>query len=177
MLQDQLVTIYRDAFLRPPYSKDETEVVDFASSLPRHVALSGFRMVVALEQPQGRAIGFAYGFGNRPDHFWFREVVKLLPPDQVDHWLAGGFRLVEIAVSPENQGRGVGGRLHDRLLSDLPYRRATLLTMAAETVAFKMYVKRGWKRLLDNIFFPGFSRPYCLMVLELGESDPAPARS
>jgi len=171
--QDQLVTIYRDAFRRPPYGKDESEVIDFAHTLPGHVGLPGFRMVVALEKQKGRALGFAYGFGNSPDHFWYREAAKVLPLAVVEEWMAGGFRLVEIAVTPESQGQGIGGRLHDRLLRGQPYQRATLLTMAADTVAFKMYIKRGWKRLLEQIFFPGFARPYCLMGLEIGEEGPS----
>lgn len=160
--QEQLVTIYRRAFARPPYGKDETEIAEFARSLPRHLVQPGFRMVIAEAQP-GLLAGFAYGFNNDPDHLWYREAAKALPAAVVAEWLAGGFRLVEIAVTPEMQGRGIGGRLHDRLLQGVVKRRATLLTIAADSSAYQMYRKRGWILLHGALTFPGIARPYRLM--------------
>ncbi len=46
--QDQLITIYRDAFGLSPYCKEEAEVVDFAQSLPAHVEKEGFRIALAV---------------------------------------------------------------------------------------------------------------------------------
>ncbi|UCC76215.1 MAG: GNAT family N-acetyltransferase, partial [Anaerolineales bacterium] len=76
---------------------------------------------------------------------------------------------VEMAVKPETQKRGIGGLLHDHLLTGLSYQKAVLSTMAAETNAYAMYRKRGWRVLLDNLHFPGVARPYRIMGLELGE--------
>ena len=70
--QDQLVTVYRDAFRTPPYCKGEAEVMDFARSLPQHVPKEGFRIVVALEDPAEQVAGFAYGYANTPEQFWHR---------------------------------------------------------------------------------------------------------
>ena len=169
--QAQLVTIYRDAFSMSPYGKEEAEVVDFAQSLPRHVEKEGFRIVVALEDRTKHAVGFGYGYANTPDQLWYAEVAKAVQPWMVAEWLTGSFRLVEMAVTPEEQGQGIGGLLHDHLLKGLSYQKAVLSTMAAETNAYSMYHKRGWRVLLDNFFFPGVARPYRIMGLELSEND------
>jgi GNAT superfamily N-acetyltransferase len=173
-LHGQLVTIYRDAFRGPPYFKGEGEVADFAQSLPRHMQQQGFGMVVVLEGPAREVVGFAYGFENTADQWWYEEVAKAAQPWLVAQWLAGSFRLVEMAVTPEAQGRGIGGLLHDHLLRELPYQKAVLSTMAAETNAYAVYRKRGWRVLLDDFYFPGVARPYRIMGLDLtGEREKA----
>jgi GNAT superfamily N-acetyltransferase len=165
--QDQLITIYRDCFSISPYCKKEAEIVDFAQSLPRHVEKEGFRIVVALEDQTERVVGFAYGYANTPDQLWYEQVAKVARPWLVTEWLTGSFRLVEMAVSPEAQGQGIGGLLHDHLLRGLSYQKAVLSTMAAETNAYWMYHKRGWTVLLDGFCFPGVARPYRIMGREL----------
>jgi ribosomal protein S18 acetylase RimI-like enzyme len=166
-LQDQLVKAYRDAFGASPYCKGEAEVADFAQSLPRHMGQQGFRMVVALEGPARRVVGFAYGYENTADQWWYQEVAKAAQSWIVAQWLAGSFRLVEMAVKPEAQGRGIGGLMHDHLLTGLSYQKAVLSTMVAETNAYAMYRKRSWRVLLDDFHFPGVARPYRIMGLEL----------
>jgi GNAT superfamily N-acetyltransferase len=165
--QDQLITIYRDAFGLSPYCKEEAEVVDFARSLPRHVEKEGFRIAVALEDQTEHAVGFAYGFVNAPDQLWYEKVAKAVQPGVVTEWLTGSYRLVEMAVTPEAQGQGIGGLLHDQVLRGLPYQKAVLSTMAAKTNAYSMYQKRGWRILADGLIFPGVARPYRIMGLEL----------
>ena len=170
---DQLVTIYRDAFTPAPYCKAQADVVDFAQSLPRHVRREGFHMAVALEPGADQVAGFAYGYANTPDQWWHEEVAKAVEPWIVTEWLTGSFRLVEMALAPEAQGRGIGGLLHDQLLGGLSCQRAILSTMAANTSACRMYCNRGWRVLLDDHFFPGVPRPYRVMGLELKRGDAA----
>jgi GNAT superfamily N-acetyltransferase len=166
-LQLQLVAIYRDAFQLHPYCKEEAEVEGFLRSLPQHMEREGFRIVVAHDDQHGRPVGFAYGYGNTPDQWWHQEVAKAVSPWVVKEWLLESFRLVEMAVTPEVRGRGIGGRLHDQLLRGVPHRKAVLSTMAAETNAYRMYSKRGWRVLLDDHFFPGVARPYRIMGIAL----------
>jgi GNAT superfamily N-acetyltransferase len=168
-LRDQFVTIYRDAFSAPPYCKGEDEVVDFAQSLRQHVEREGFRIAVALGDKTDQIVGFAYGYTNTPGQFWHEEVAKVVQPQIVAEWLMNSFRLVEMAVTPKAQGQGLGGLLHDHLLSGAPCWKAVLSTMAAETSAYWMYHKRGWVVLLDDFFFSGVARPYWIMGLELGK--------
>ena len=166
-LYDPIVAIYRDAFKAPPYSKGEDEVMEFARFFPQHVEQEGFRLVVAIEARTGEPVGFAYGFRNAPGQGWYEVVASLMPPQTVAEWLTGSFRLAEMAVASGAQGRGVGGLLHDQLLTDLPYRRAVLSTTAAKTNAFWLYHKRGWQVLIDTFDVPGLPRPYRIMGLDL----------
>jgi len=165
--KNQFVTIYRRAFKAPPYSKEESEVVEFAHFLPHHVEKAGFQMVVAIETQSDEIVGFAYGYANTPDQQFHQEVAKVINPDLVRAWLLNSFRVVEMAVTPSAQGQGIGGALHDHLLSRVPYEKAILATMAAETNAYELYRKRGWQILLEEIRFPNVFRPYRVMGLEL----------
>ena len=165
MYRDQLVSVYCNAFHPPPSNKGETDIADFVQSCGHHTTYSGFRIVIACDQETDDVVGFTYGFANMPDHFFHVEMAKFSPPQMMETWLANCFRLVEIAVIPQVQGRGIGGRLHDQLLQNLPYERAVLATIAAETSAYRMYQKRGWQILLEAVDFPGVPRPYRVMGL------------
>jgi GNAT superfamily N-acetyltransferase len=165
--QDRFVSIYRAAFRVPPYGKQEDEVMDFAQSLPRHMAREAFQLVAAIEDRTQEIVGFAYGYSNRPGQPFHDEVTRLVSPEIRMIWLLNSFQFAEIAVTPRMQGRGIGGRLHDHLLRGLSYQKVVLATMAAETRAFQMYCKRGWAVLLDEIFFPEVPRPYRIMGLDL----------
>ena len=124
-------------------------------------------MVSALEGKTDPIVGFAYGYANTPDQWWHEQVARAVPTSMVAEWLMNSFRLVEIAVTPEVQRQGIGGLLHDHLLNGLPYQKAVLSTLAAETSAYWMYRKRGWEILLEYMRFPGVTRPYRIMGLEL----------
>lgn len=168
ILRDQVATIYRDAFRAPPYNKGEGDLVDFARSFPQHMRREGFRMV-AVEDKAGRIVGFAYGYTSAPGQRWHENVVKAVQPQIALEWLANSFQLVEIAVTPGFQGQGIGGLLHDHLLTGLPHRKAVLSTLQAETNAYRMYRGRGWVVLLEDWFFPGMVRAYRVLGLALGK--------
>jgi hypothetical protein len=63
--------------------------------------------------------------------------------------------------------------LHDHVMGGLPTRKAVSSTMAAETNAYSMYRKRGWRVLIDDFTFPGVARPYRIMGLDLGREHAA----
>lgn len=166
-IRGQIVAVYRDAFGVSPYAKGEDEVAEFARFLPEHLERDGFRLVVAREKGRGDLVGFAYGHENTPGQGWHEVVARVAPPQMVIMWLFGSFRLAEMAVVTRAQRQGIGGLLHDRLLVGLPYSRAVLATMAAETNAYRLYRGRGWQVLLDRFRVPGLPRPYRVMGLKL----------
>ena len=155
--------VYQQAFARPPYSRDAGVAESFAGSLAQQVTREGFRALVAREQDTGQIVGFAYGYATSPGQWWHEQVARHLPPEQIARWLSGAFELVEFAVAPRAQGQGLGSRLHDGVLADLPYRTAVLSTMQSETVALQLYRRRGWVTLLHNFIFPGGARAYLIM--------------
>lgn len=163
--RDTIVGIYRAAFAGPPYYEDEEHVQGFRWSLNRHKRRPGFRCLLA--RYNGKATGFAYGATCRPGDWWRDCVAAGLQPEQVACWLEDAFELIELAVLPAEQGKGIGGRLHDALLAGVPHRMALLSTHHSETPAMHLYRRRGWVVLNAPFFFPGIAIPYAIMGLEL----------
>lgn len=164
---DRVVAIYRQAFQEPPYSRNQAEVSAFGNSLPGHTRREGFRFLAGFEVESEGMVGFSYGYTTRPGQWWYDQVVRALERQIAREWLRNSFQLVELAVRPDFQGQGYGGRLHDRLIAGLPHRKAVLSTLAKETVAYQLYKNRGWVDLLDDFQFAGAARPYRIMGLDL----------
>lgn len=166
-LKADLAEIYLQAFQDPPYSKSQSEVGDFLHFLPIHSVQPGFRMIIATDTEKEKAVGFTYGRTANKEHPWHAAVEAPLQAAGPGKWLKSAFQIVEMAVVPTAQKQGIGGRLHDRLLEGLPHRRAVLTTIAAESIADRLYSSKGWKVLLEEINVPGHPRTYRVMGLEL----------
>lgn len=166
-LQPRITEIYREAFKPPPYNKPEAEIDEFARALTTQFEREGYKFVAAFGGNPERLVGFAYGYACLPERWWYQQVQPDLPQEIAERWLEDSFNFVEIAVDPQFQGQGLGGRLHDRLLAGLPYARAVLSTLQADTAAQRLYRGRGWVVLQENLFFPGVERRYQIMGLEL----------
>jgi GNAT superfamily N-acetyltransferase len=162
-----IVQVYRSVFSLPPYFEDEAGVQDFIARFSYHVECPGFRCCVARQDDQ--IVGFAYGFTGEPGDGWWDAVAERLSDDEVETWLDDCFAFAELAVLTSLQGRGIGGQLHDALLSGLPHRTAVLSAFQGETPAMRLYRKRGWVTLLDNSELPGWPHPYVVMGLDLVE--------
>ena len=163
--QEELLNVYRAAFSTPPYARGEDDTGSFARQLAKHQMYEGFCLVVT--QDENDLLGFAYGYVGKSDYWWRSTVSQALDAATVEAWLSDYFEVVELAVHPEAQGRGLGGRLHDALLSDLPQRTAALSTAQAETPALTLYRRRGWQTLLRDFYFPGGSSPNLVMGIKL----------
>jgi ribosomal protein S18 acetylase RimI-like enzyme len=166
-LRADLVDIYRLAFRERPYGKTPAEVREFAHFLPIHAGEPGYRLVVARDSDQGKAVGFIYGRTVLKGQPWHDLVEGPMQAAGLRGWMEDAYQIVELAVTPAAQRHGIGGQLHDRLLADLHHRRALLTTMAAETPAYHFYANKGWRVLLQEIIVPQIPRPYRLMGLEL----------
>lgn len=168
-LKPRIVEIYREAFTPTPYNKPEAEINEFEQALTTQFDRQGYKFVGAFEGDSERLVGFAYGFACIPERWWYQQVRPGLPREIADFWLEDSFNFVEIAVDPQFQGHGLGGRLHDALLTDLLYTRAVLSTLQADTAAQRLYRRRSWVVLRSDFFFPGVERRYQIMGLELGK--------
>jgi GNAT superfamily N-acetyltransferase len=165
-LKDQILDTYRLAFGEAPYNKTEADVISFSQALDLHRNRLGARFLAAHDINNG-LVGFAYGYQAVPGQWWYDMVEKSMTIDQVQEWLVGAFELVELAVRPSAQGFGIGGSLHNTILSGLTNRTAVLSTITTDTVAQRMYRKRGWTPLLDNFTFPTSIHSYLIMGLKL----------
>jgi ribosomal protein S18 acetylase RimI-like enzyme len=149
-LLPELVDLYRAAFTAPPYDEDEASIERFRDEqLPRHAEREGFRCVIA--RNGDCVVGFAYGYTGRRGQWWTDYVAARVPDALAQQWLGAHFEFVELAVHPEHQGRGIGGALHDALLTDLPHHRALLSTWQDDLPARRLYLNRGWQVLAQEL--------------------------
>jgi ribosomal protein S18 acetylase RimI-like enzyme len=169
-LQSAMVAIYRAAFTPPPYQKPESEILDFAATLPTQFNRAGYRFFTAFVGESDQLAGFAYGYATSAARWWLEHVRPALSPQAARDWLEDSYQLVEIAVDPRFQGQGAGRRLHDALLAACGYQRAVLSTLQAETPAHHLYRSRGWRVLCQDLFFTGVPRRYQILGLVLNSS-------
>lgn len=165
--REELTAIYQVAFAGPPYYEDEYDAQRFGRSLIVHNQRPGFQALAAREPDTGRILGFTCGYTTSPGQWWHDTIRPALGEEKAGYWLSNSFELVELAVLPAVQGKGIGGRLHDQLLAHLPHRTAVLSTAQAETAALHLYRKRGWLTLVSPFRFPGHQATFILMGYEL----------
>lgn len=167
MHHQQILSVYQAAFAAPPYCAGDEDIASFSESLLRHIERDGFRCVVAQESADGRMLGFAYGYSSQAGQWWHDMVANVMSHEMIETWLDGAFELVTLAVEPSVQGKGIGDKLHDVLLSVLPHHAAVLSTRQVETNALRLYRKKGWEALLRDFFFPSGNEPWLVMGLDL----------
>ncbi len=116
-----------------------------ASVWDRHRSRAGFRLVTARDDE--RMLGFAWGYTGERGQYW-SDFISREVGSSVDDWIGGHFEFVELAVIPDARGRGIGRRLHDALVADLPHERALLSTSArSDDPAVRLYSSSGWVTL------------------------------
>jgi ribosomal protein S18 acetylase RimI-like enzyme len=139
----------------------------FAEILPRHATRKGFRFLTARIDERPLA-GFAYGYLGGPGEWWHDQVSAALGPVLARLWLpAGHFEFVELQVRPALRRKGIGGRLHDALLTGLSSPTAVLSTERSNTGAIALYSRRGWHVILDEISFGDEYPPFLVMGRDL----------
>jgi ribosomal protein S18 acetylase RimI-like enzyme len=113
----------------------------------------------------GRLAGFAYGYHGAAGQWWYERVAAGLDRADRSRWLVDGyFELVELAVDPDFQGRGLGGRLHDELLD--PERGPALLsTQVDNATARRLYFGRGWELVVPELRFARAGELYSVLGL------------
>lgn len=165
--REEIVRIYRQAFVSAPYFKSESEVASFRHSLSHHMKRPGFYFLIAIDLRTSQYVGFTYGYSGQAGQWWHDIVASAMDSQAASVWMRNNFELVELAVVPSYQGHGIGGALHDRLLSEQRHPKAVLSTLQSETIAFRLYRDRGWKVLIKDLIFPGSSRAYIIMGVDL----------
>ena len=171
-VRDEIIDVYRAAFSGPPYNESEADVARFVDFFASHVERAGFTCLVAWEAPAGnngagRVVGWAHGYTCQPGQWWYDTVSQKLAGGAVKRWMVEAFELVELGVRPSHQGRGLGSRLHDALFHHLPHHTALLSTLTGDTVARRLYNRRGWQPLIEPLHFPGVDRPYAILGLDV----------
>jgi GNAT superfamily N-acetyltransferase len=148
---DELTELYRRVFGAPGYDEPPELTERFRTDqLPTHARREGFRF--ALARRDDRPVGFAYGYTGQRGQWWSDWVASKAPAEVVERWIGGHFEVVELAVDPAEQGRGIGAALHDALLAGLPHDRALLTTYRDDDrPAPRLYRRWGWRRLVAGL--------------------------
>jgi ribosomal protein S18 acetylase RimI-like enzyme len=137
--------------------------------LPRHAARDGFRFVGAFASDR-RLVGFVYGYTGAPGQWWYDKVAGALDDEAAATWLAPAhFEFTELAVTPAYQGRGVGSRLHDDVLTGLPHRRSLLSALADNPRVIAFYEHRGWRVVVPALRFEPGRPQFAIMGRDLGD--------
>jgi GNAT superfamily N-acetyltransferase len=164
---DAVERIYRLAF-----AEDRATSARFRQRLERESAtFPGFRFHAALENET--VVGFIYGYRLQRSNWWPQMILPALTAAGQDHWLDDCFELVEFAVAPDLQGKGIGGRLYDALFAGVSEPRALLGTDPPPTPAHMLYSRRGWVTILDDWHItPDDPEAHIVMALDR-TADPA----
>lgn len=132
------------------------------AQIRRHPRYPGFKAVVA-RAPDGRAVGFAYGYTDTPGQWWHERVAEHLGVERTARDLTGSFCVTELAVAPSQRRRGLGRRLFATLLAGLPHTAATLSTQRDNLPARALYEAAGWEYLIERMRFTPGDREWVVM--------------
>lgn len=146
------IDVYGDAFIRPPYRDPDRgrDVRERLLTVHRH--RRGYRGLIALEN--GRAVGIAYGYHSLAGQWWHDAVAATIGAGPTREWLADAYELVEIAVAPDRQGRGIGTALIAELLQDRAEATCVLSTRV-DSDAHQLYRRLGFEVIQAMPFAPG----------------------
>ena len=159
---EEIRAVFAAAFVM---SADEAS--RFVGHLATHATRRDFRFIAAREGADGPLLGFIYGYTGEPGQWFHDRIRAALAPEMAERWLADVYEVVEFGVRPEAQGRGIGGQLHDALVTSLTNRTAILSTRQEDTAARRLYRRRGWQPLLTDYQFPGSAKAYTILGLDL----------
>ena len=111
------IAVYAAAFAPPPYSDpDRGEEIRYRLR-QLHRDREGFRGFIALGQadepgiPAHGVVGMTYGYRSMRGQWWRDAVARELDRKRRKRWLGSAYELVEIAVHPDFQSRGLGALL------------------------------------------------------------------
>jgi GNAT superfamily N-acetyltransferase len=139
-------TIYKNSYTEAIASGDPFDSVDaFMKRFDAYTSGSGFDMVVAHigDDPVGQTWGWPLLPGT---HSWH----GVTPPLPEEFTIETGHRtfiLSEIMVRQAWKRQGIAHALHDELLSARTEQRARLLVEPGNTVAYRAYLKWGWRKV------------------------------
>jgi ribosomal protein S18 acetylase RimI-like enzyme len=134
---------------------------DAAARIRQHACYDGFRGIAAVSA--GHVIGFVYGYTNAPGQWWYDQIVQHAPRLSVKLNLADSFAFTELAVAASWRRHGVGQRLHDAVLRDLPHRYTVLSTQTDNVAALALYRHLGWDVLIPGMRFDGNAPDFAIL--------------
>jgi len=143
------------------------DAVGITAFFTRYAGLLDYHGLAALRD--GRLVGFGFGVRSLPGNWWHDRVAEQVGSEHPA--LRGAWCLVDLAVAPEERGRGIGGALMEALLAAQPCPRALLSTEVANAGARRLYVRHGWTYLHPGFVFVEGNPAYTIMRRELPSAE------
>ncbi|MFG1796261.1 GNAT family N-acetyltransferase [Nocardia sp. NPDC049149] len=135
---DAVVELYRIVFGGPPYFEGAEHVARFRELLTTELDRPGFTLAQALDGDT--LIGMVYGYPMVSGEWWTD--AHILPDPKLV--AAGKLAVMEFAVHPDHQNRGLGRALMDEVLRGRPEPFAVLCANPGAP-AREIYRRWGWR--------------------------------
>lgn len=147
------IRVYGNAFAEPPYSDPDRGEEIRLRMQELHRERDGYRALAAV-LPSDEVVGMCYGYRGAPGQWWHDTVARAISKQKAADWLADSYELVELAVEPAYQSRGIGAALVRQLLDGR--REATcVLSTRIDSRAHELYHRLGFEVITEMVFAPG----------------------
>lgn len=159
-LFDGAISVYSAAFAPPPYN-DPTRGREVRKRIVEvHSQRHGYAGFIAIGE-DGRVAGMIYGYHGYPGQWWHDAVVRAVDRDAASRWFGDSYELVEVAVDPRAQSRGVGAALIARLLEGRNEATCVLSTRV-DSRAHHLYRRLGFE-VITEMRFSSDGAPFYVM--------------
>ncbi len=146
------IDVYSRAFALPPYS-DPGRGEEIRSRMTEvHKDRAGFRAFCACI-PGSDVVGMIYGYHGQPGQWWHDTVLRELERGTAARWLGDSYELVEVAVDPDYQDRGIGAMLIGHLLERV-HEETCVLSTRTDSRAHNLYRRLGFEVITEMVFSP-----------------------
>lgn len=147
-LLDEVVDVYRAAFVPPPWNETPDQVAAFRERMPGEAQRPTFRMAVA-RSSDGAVLGFATTW-TTPAPFpigrQYTRIAEAIDAETIRDRVVGCTEVDELAVRPDTSGAGIGRRLLDTV-APVPGPPAWLVTRRSAEAAIALYRSAGWTEI------------------------------
>ena len=154
------IGVYGRAFAEPPYSDPDRGNEIRGRLQETHSHRDGF-LAYAAVLPDGQVVGMIYGYRGSAGQWWHDMVAKQLSPDLTAKWMTDSYELVEVAVDPACQAKGIGAALIARLLAGRTEATCVLSTRI-DSRAHALYKRLGFEGVTEMAFAPRGARFYIM---------------
>jgi hypothetical protein len=153
----QLLALFRERYGAPPWNESDAENAQAVAHLIEAARAPATRTAIACGA-DGGLVGVCQG---APGNTFLADLRGVLP-GLADSLRAPVFELRQLAVTTSCSGAGLGGRLHDEVMSAVAG-PALLLTHPLASAAGVLYARRGWVDTARVHFGPEHPRDIWLL--------------
>ncbi len=154
------IRVYAEAFAQPPYSDPDRGREVRSRMRDVHGKRKGFQAFAAVND-DGSVVGMIYGYHGSKGQWWHDTVARTLDAPAAERWLGDPYELVEVAVLPKMQGKGIGAALIECLLHDRPEATCVLSTRT-DSIAHRLYRRLGFEQITEMAFASGGAMFYVM---------------